>query len=111
MGNPLLRQIASLLVWSQDGATFTVKGRETVDAAGTPCAVTDGPVIVAHPMEMKPEEVTAWQKYFTSHGLKQPFAQIWEPVIPFEMCIRDRRRMIWYLLSELETAKPAIRNV
>lgn len=90
LGNPLLRQIASLLVWSQDGATFTVKGRETVDAAGTPCAVTDGPVIVAHPMEMKPEEVTAWQKYFTSHGLKQPFAQIWEPVIPFGSVKPDR---------------------
>ena len=29
---------------------------------------------------MKAKEVMGWQKYFTSHGLKQPFAQIWEPV-------------------------------
>ena len=31
-------------------------------------------------MEMSYEDVSAWQKYFTSHNLKQPFSQVWEPV-------------------------------
>lgn len=88
--NPLLRQIASLLVWSQDGTTFTVQGWETVDEKGDRRPVADAPVSLAHPMEMKPEEVTAWQKYFTSHRLKQPFAQIWEPVIPLHSVKTDR---------------------
>lgn len=90
LGNPLLRQIAALLVWSQDGVTFTIKGQETVDAGGRPYSVTNHPVILAHPMEMAPEEVVAWQKYFTSHGLKQPFEQIWEPVVDFAQVREDR---------------------
>ena len=36
---------------------------------------------LAHPMEQSLVEVRAWQKYFTSHALKQPFLQIWEPVV------------------------------
>ena len=31
--------------------------------------------------------------------------------IPFTNSCFAERRMIWYLLSELETAKPAIRNI
>lgn len=40
---------------------------------------TDEPVIVAHPMEMQDDDLERWQKYFASHNLKQPFAQVWEP--------------------------------
>jgi hypothetical protein len=32
-------------------------------------------------MEMEPGDVLAWQKYFNNHGIKQPFAQVWEPVV------------------------------
>ena len=78
--NPLLRQIDSLLVWQQDGRTFTLSGREAVDADGAAVELSDAEICVAHPMEMDAETVAAWQKYFTSHALKQPFAQIWEPV-------------------------------
>ena len=31
-------------------------------------------------MEMDKADVTAWQKYFADNNLKQPFAQVWEPV-------------------------------
>lgn len=79
--NPLLRQIASLLVWVQDGKTFIVDGRTVKDAAGNPVTLTDKPIMLAHPMEMLPEDVDAWQKYFTANALKQPFEQIWEPVV------------------------------
>jgi hypothetical protein len=39
---------------------------------------------------MTPDEVTAWQKYFTARGLKQPFEQIWEPVIDGTTVAKDR---------------------
>ena len=31
-------------------------------------------------MEMKKEDLEGWQRYFTANALKQPFAQVWEPV-------------------------------
>ena len=78
--NPFLRGIASLLVWSQGDATFIVTETGPIDSAEQPYSITDDPIVVAHPMEMKVEVVEAWQKYFTAHGLKQPFSQVWEPV-------------------------------
>ena len=78
--NPFLRGIASLLVWSQGEATFIATETGPIDSEGQPYSITDTPIRVAHPMEMKRAEVEAWQKYFTAHGLKQPFSQVWEPV-------------------------------
>ncbi len=79
--NPLLRQVASLLVWSQDGQTFTLRDGAVIDSGEQPYAISGRPIQVAHPMEMKPGDVLAWQKYFNNHGIKQPFAQVWEPVV------------------------------
>ncbi len=88
--NPVLRQVASLLVWSQDGKTFSVKDGQPIDCQEQPYTISKAEVAVAHPMEMPPEDVDAWQKYFTSHGIRQPFAQIWEPVVPAEAIRPDR---------------------
>ena len=88
--NPLLRQIANLLVWEQDGVTFTLSGKDAILADGAAYAMTDSSVKLAHPMEMKPEEVAAWQKYFNANGIKQPFAQIWEPV--YDLSAIDKNR-------------------
>ena len=88
--NPVLRQVASLLVWAQGKQTFTVAAQGTVDSAGQPCEVKDKPVKVAHPMEMDRDDLARWQKYFTAHALKQPFAQVWEPVIDFAKVKEDR---------------------
>lgn len=79
--NPLLCTAAGLLVWNQGEKTFTLSDAGPINSAGQPYAITDEPICVAHPMEMMPEDVKVWQRYFTAHGLKQPFAQIWEPVI------------------------------
>ncbi len=79
--NPVLRQVASLLVWSQDGQTFTLRDGAVIDSGEQPYAISGRPIQVAHPMEMKPGDVLAWQKYFNNHGIKQPFAQVWEPVV------------------------------
>lgn len=79
-GNPILRGVACLLVWEQGGASFTRAEAGTVRSDGTPYPMSDAPVRVAHPMELGPGEAEAWRDYFSARGLKQPFAQIWEPV-------------------------------
>ena len=88
--NPMLNQVARLLVWSQNRKTFIMTAQGTVDAAGQPYEVSDKPVKVAHPMEMSKKDLEYWQKYFTSHGLKQPFEQVWEPVVNFDSVREDR---------------------
>ena len=81
INNPLLRAIAQLLVWKQKSSTFTVSDCNLIDCCEQHYQLTDEPIGVAHPMEMDQTEVKKWQKYFNAHGLKQPFLQIWEPVI------------------------------
>ena len=88
--NPMLNQIARLLVWSQNRKTFIMTAQGTVDAAGQPYEMGDKPVKVAHPMEMSKKDLAHWQKYFTSHSLKQPFEQVWEPVVDFSAVREDR---------------------
>ena len=41
-------------------------------------------------MEMSETEVKAWQKYFVTRSLKQPFEQIWEPVVAPESIQKKR---------------------
>lgn len=79
--NPLLRAVAELIVWAQDGKTFTLGEGGSIDSAGNAYAIGEEPIKLAHPMELEPEEVTAWQKFLAHRGLKQPFPQVWEPVI------------------------------
>ena len=80
LGNPVLNRVARLLVWAQDGRTFTLDRSGAIDAAGQPYTLGDAAIRVAHPMEMTQRDITAWQAYFTVRALKQPFAQVWEPV-------------------------------
>ena len=91
LNNPLLHMAASLLVWQQNKKTFilTENGAELV--TGKEYVISDKyKITLAHPMEMKDEDVTAWQKYFTAKGLKQPFEQIWEPVVDGSSVKKDR---------------------
>ena len=78
--NAFLHVLAELLVWQQEGKTFTCSDGGLVTADGAEYALSDKPIILAHPMEMDKEDVAAWQRYFTAKGLKQPFEQVWEPV-------------------------------
>ena len=93
--DPQLGAVAQLLVWEQDGSTFIPAATAALDVSGQAYAITQEPIRVAHPMEMAPHEVLAWQRYFNAHGLKQPFLQIWEPVIDPASIHEDR-----YLGSE-----------
>ena len=89
-GNPVLNAVARLLVWVQDGNSFTITDHSSVNAFGQEYEMKDAGIKLAHPMEMDPEEVSAWQKYFNVRGLKQPFAQVWEPVISLKAVMEDR---------------------
>lgn len=89
--NPLLRRVAELIVWNQGKSTFILTSDGVVDCNGNAYEISNETAIgVAHPIEMKKIEIEAWQKYFTSHGLKQPFSQIWEPVIDQDSIQEDR---------------------
>ena len=88
--NPLLRQVASLLVWVQDGKTFLLTDTGAVTADGTPYSIGDAEIALAHPMDMTRNDVTDWQKWFTANGIKQPFEQIWEPVVEPNSVTEDR---------------------
>ena len=88
--NPFLYRVAELLVWDQAGRCFRLTDEGPIDSDGQPYTIGDAAIKVAHPKEMKPKEVTAWQKHFTARELKQPFAQIWEPVIKPKDVKEDR---------------------
>ena len=90
--NSLLRQVASLLVWVQDGKTFLLTDTGAVTADGTPYSIGDAEIALAHPMDMTRNDVTDWQKWFTANGIKQPFEQIWEPVVEPNSVTEDRYR-------------------
>ena len=79
--NPVLHKIAELIVWCQKKDTFTLTTDGIIDCNGNPYTIQDNvDITVAHPISMKPEEIRAWQNYYTSKQLKQPFEQVWEPV-------------------------------
>jgi len=90
MPNPVLRLAAGLIVWAQGKKTFTLLDGKPVNSSGQDYAIGKLPICVAHPMEMQQDEVKAWQKFFSARGLKQPFAQVWEPVIDPETIKEDR---------------------
>lgn len=82
LNNFILHKVGELVVWNQNENTFILTENGIIDCNGNEYGINDkDPIGVAHPMHMKNGEAKAWQKYFTSHGLKQPFEQVWEPVI------------------------------
>lgn len=89
-GNPLLRQVGSSLVWVQAGKTFVITASGATGMDGSVYTIGDGHIALAHPMDMTREELESWQKYFTSKGIKQPFEQIWEPVMDPATVKEDR---------------------
>ena len=88
--NPLLRAVANLLVWTQGESTFILTAQGAINSAGEPYEIGNAAIALAHPMEMKQDDLKAWQKYFVSNAIKQPFEQIWEPVVDKDTIKEDR---------------------
>lgn len=77
----VLRHITPLLVWQDDaGNTFMRTDGKTVDSSMQEYAPV-GDIRVAHIMNMNAEDVSNWQRILVQKGIKQLFAQMWEPVI------------------------------
>ena len=85
-----MKSIAKLLVWQQGTSTFMVDDNGVINSKGNLYIINKEDIVVAHPMEMKYEDIKLWQKYFTSRNIKQPFEQIWEPVIDLNDIKEDR---------------------
>ena len=90
LSNPVIKAMAKLIVWEQDGDTFTVTDKGMSDVNGNPYEMKESEIKLAHPMEIGKETTSLWQQYFMSNGLKQPFEQIWEPIIDFDNVRTDR---------------------
>lgn len=89
--NPVFRRLAESLVWEQAGGCFTLTADNVIRSDSSQYEIrNDAPISIAHPLEMDPAETAAWQKYFTAHSIKQPFAQIWEPTPLAEKIKPDR---------------------
>ena len=101
--NPIMNRLAGLLVWSQEGKSFTVTGADAVDSLGNRFVLNrTGEIVLAHPMEMPANEVSRWQQYFASHRLEQPFMQLWEPVKAREGIMEDRYKGAVFTYSWFE---------
>lgn len=71
---------ARRLVWQADGRCFLPEGGACSGTDGTAFA-PDGPVSLAHPVELDAGEILYWRDRLASVGVKQPFRQMWEPVV------------------------------
>ena len=83
--NPVLLRLSCLLVWEQEGRSFLPKDDgKAYDVYDMELPFTDAPVHLAHPKELDMADREAWQFYFLVNRLRQPFEQLWEPVIENE---------------------------
>ena len=90
IGNPVLKNVASLFVWKQGEKTFTLTKNGIIDKDGLSIKLSNERIEIAHPMDMNDTDIEAWQNYYAQKGLRQPFAQVWEPVIDAEGIKEDR---------------------
>lgn len=92
LDNPVLKALASLIIWQQKDAFFTCdRAGKLILSDGEQYLLDDGAIItVAHPMNMSLKEIDSWQRYFNNRDLKQPFEQIWEPVYKADDIKEDR---------------------
>ncbi|MBO5934248.1 MAG: leucine-rich repeat protein [Clostridia bacterium] len=84
-GNPITLGLASMVVWQQGNAFFSLDKGTTVDADGNKYILSEENIRVAHIMDMDAAVVLQWQKFFNSRLRKQPFLQIWE----LNRCVED----------------------
>lgn len=86
MNEPVHKLFASTLVWSQCQKTFIVSGNSLIDADGNSYTLKkDEKIAVAHVMEMSLDDIEKWREYFLANKIRQPFEQIWELPIDFNL--------------------------
>lgn len=88
--NPLLVDLAQRLVWSQGDVTFLPTNEGLILSDGSPYELTDKSIKLAHPIDVDISTLRSWQKLFTKRQIKQPFEQIWEPVVNINTFSKSR---------------------
>ena len=68
------------LIWVQGENTFVIAGDEIVDCDGKHFVLKKNRIRLAHPMEMKKDEIEIWQSYLKKRGLHPFFNQLGERV-------------------------------
>lgn len=81
IANPVLNRIARMVVWQQSNVFFTLSSIGAIQADGAAYTVMEKSIRVGHPIDMTTGERNTWQNYFMAHNIKQPFEQVWEPVV------------------------------
>ena len=89
--HPVIRNLTRLIVWQDaENRSFVVTGTGCLDQQGQ-AYTPSGKIRVAHVLGLSEAEIDAWQQWFVQEELKQPFEQIWEPVITWQIeSIRHR---------------------
>ena len=109
--HPVLRRLAGFLVWmDKEGNSFFLQDGEPKDASLNKVE-PKGAICVAHVLQMKQNEVEAWQHCLTKLGRKQLFEQIWEPVYSGSIKIsEDRYREVIISNKERNALKTALKR-
>ena len=71
MAGRAFQALANRLVWQADGARFL---------PGDGFA-PEGPVSLAHPVELDADEILRWRRLLSERDIQQPFRQMFEPVV------------------------------
>lgn len=83
--NPQNSRIAELIVWMHlspnNTQLFSLADGKYVDSDGTTLSLSDGSIAVAGAMTMSKQESGEWQQYFFIRKLRQPYLQVWEPIV------------------------------
>ena len=64
LDNPVLRNVAFLIVWKQGEITFTLTESDIIDKDGQSIKLSNQRIKIAHPMEMDQTDIEAWQNYY-----------------------------------------------
>ena len=80
LDNPVVSVLSKAIVWIDDDNNFIPTDNGIIDVNGNPYVPKDS-IRVANVITMNPITVTKWQDYFVKNNIKQPFDQIWEPVL------------------------------
>lgn len=109
LDHPVIKYLTRLLVWQDEsGKTFMPMDNRIIDINEHPYE-PKGKITLSHVLALSKEEISAWQIFLSSHKLVQPFAQIWEPVIPWkDEQIPNRYNGVVMSKEERSTVKRAL---
>ena len=107
--NPVIKPISFGLVWKDSKNNFfTVSASGIIDVNGTEYE-PDSKIEVAHAIDMSVELLKKWQDYFLKNGIKQPFEQVWEPIVDLsKINIENRYNQLRLTSDERNSLKRAL---